>query len=210
MLIECGIRYKDIQKALNFDTTHIEGCLVTHEHQDHAKAMQDVLNNSIEVYTSKGTAEAIGINHYRLNEIQARKTVRIGTWKVMPFEVEHDAKEPFGYLIENQEGERLLFATDTYYIKYRFNNINIIAVECNYDEDILDQNIKEGLVPIVMKKRLYKSHFNLENYKEFLRANDLSNLREVHVLHMSRSNGNEKLFKEEIQKITGTPVYIAR
>jgi phosphoribosyl 1,2-cyclic phosphodiesterase len=32
LLIECGIQYKKIQQALNFDLSHIQACLVTHDH----------------------------------------------------------------------------------------------------------------------------------------------------------------------------------
>jgi phosphoribosyl 1,2-cyclic phosphodiesterase len=32
LLIEAGIRVKEIQKALNFDLQRVAGCLVTHQH----------------------------------------------------------------------------------------------------------------------------------------------------------------------------------
>jgi len=82
-------------------------------------------------------------------------------------------------------------------------------VECNYSASILDANIALGKVPQVMKKRLTRSHFSLENVKEFFKANDLSKVEEIHLLHLSDSNSDEALFKEEIMKLTGKPVYIA-
>ncbi|HEM1811409.1 TPA: MBL fold metallo-hydrolase, partial [Listeria monocytogenes] len=53
-----------------------------------------------------------------------------------------------------------------------------------------------------------QSHFSLENVKEFLNANDLSQLREIHLLHISSSNGDPNMFKNEIQALTGVPVYV--
>ena len=103
----------------------------------------------------------------------------------------------------------MLFATDTYFIRYRFNGLNIIAVECNYSEEILKQNIIDGIVPVAMKKRLMQSHFSFENYKEFLKANDLSNVKEIWLLHMSSRNSDAERFKKEIRELTGKPVYIA-
>lgn len=172
-------------------------------------AVNDVLNIGIDCYMSKGTADALEVDHHRVKHVQAKKEIKIGSWKILPFDVEHDVSEPLGYLIQNKEGERLLFATDTYYIKYRFKGVNIVAVECNYSTEILEENILSGKVPVVLRSRLKKSHFSLENYLEFLKSNDLSDVKEIWVLHMSSNNADERIFKEEIQKVTGKPVYIA-
>ena len=32
LIIECGVLFKDIKKALNFDLKSVAGCLITHEH----------------------------------------------------------------------------------------------------------------------------------------------------------------------------------
>lgn len=208
ILIECGIRFRDIQKSLNFKTSGLAGCLVTHEHKDHCAGIKDVLKAGIDCYMSPGTAEAIDIKHHRLKKVAAKKQFRLGTWTVLPFDVQHDVSEPFGFLLMNQEGEKLLFATDTYYIKYKFPGLTHIMVECNYSMDILIQNIVDGLVPKVMKKRLERSHFSLENVKEFLKANDLSKVQEIWLLHLSDNNSDEERFKREIQELTGKLVYV--
>lgn len=203
------MRFQEIQKALKFKVSQLDACLISHEHQDHSKSIKDLLRSGINCYMSQGTKDAIGIDHHRIKIIEPRKQFNVGGWTILPFEVEHDAIEPIGFLIQSKEGEKLLFATDTYYIRYKFKGINIMAVECNYSEEILEQNILDGIVPMVLRKRVKKSHFSLDNYLQFLRANDLSEVREIHVLHMSSSNGDEKLFKKEIQKVAGVPVYIA-
>ncbi|GEN30266.1 phosphoribosyl 1,2-cyclic phosphodiesterase [Cerasibacillus quisquiliarum] len=209
LLLECGINFRDIQIALDFKTSNLAGCLVSHEHKDHSKGIKDVLKAGIDVYTSQGTAEAEGIKHHRLKVIEPKKAFQIGTWKVLSFDVEHDVNEPLGFLFMNQQGEKLLFATDTYYVRYRFKGLTHIMVECNYSMDILNENIESGRVPQLMKKRLVKSHFSLENVKEFLKANDLSRVQEIHLMHLSDSNSDEERFKREIQELTGKPVYIA-
>lgn len=209
LLIECGIRYKEIQRMLNFKTTNIAGCLITHEHQDHCKGLSEVMKAGIECYMSEGTAAAVGAQGHRVNCVQSRKQFQLGTWTILPFDVQHDVAEPLGFLVANQEGEKLLFASDTYYIKYRFQGLTHIMVECNYSLKILNENILNGKVPAVMKKRLLKSHFNLENVKDFLRANDLSKVQEIWLLHLSDSNSDEELFKKEIMALTGKMVKVA-
>lgn len=209
LLLECGIKFKDIQKALKFKTSNLAGCLISHEHKDHSKALRDVLKAGIDVYTSQGTIDQEGIEHHRLKPIKAKQQFKIGTWSILPFDVQHDVAEPLGFLLMNQQGEKLVFATDTYYVKYKFKGLTHIMIECNYSLDILNENIESGRVHPAMKRRLIKSHFSLENVKEFLKANDLSKLQEVHLLHLSDSNSNEEQFKKEIQELTGKPVYVS-
>lgn len=209
LLIECGINFRDIQIALNFETSNIAGCLVSHEHKDHSKGIKDVLKAGIDVYTSQGTIDSEGIDHHRLKIIKAKEQFQVCTWTILPFEVEHDAAEPLGFLLQSTNGGKLLFATDTYYVRYKFRGLTHIMVECNYSLDILNENIDKGLVHPAMKKRLLKSHFSLENVKEFLKANDLSKVQEIRLMHLSDTNSDEKRFKHEIQALTGKPVYIA-
>lgn len=208
LLLECGIPYKDIQKYLNFRVSEIAGCLITHEHKDHSKAIKDIMKAGIDCYMSQGTAETLGISGHRANIIKAKQQFRIGTWAVLPFDTQHDAAEPLGFLLVNQDGEKLLYATDTYFIRYRFQGLTHIMIEANYSLDILKRNVEAGAVPKALKNRLLKSHFSLENVKKFLQANDLSKVQEIWLLHMSNGNSDSERFKREIQEITGKMVFI--
>jgi phosphoribosyl 1,2-cyclic phosphodiesterase len=210
LLLECGISVKQIRRGLGFGLTNVAACLVSHEHQDHAKAVADVLRAGVEVYTSPGTIKALGLEHHRLRPVRAKETFKVGTWTVRAFETQHDAQEPLGFLLHSRaSNERLLYATDTYYIRYKFPGLTHIMVECNYAADILEANVKRGSVPEVLKKRLLTSHFSLDNVKEFLKANDLSQVREIWLLHLSDGNSDEERFKQEVMQLTGKPTYIA-
>lgn len=210
LLLECGIPYKKIQEGLEFKLSEIEGCLITHEHQDHCKAVNKVARAGIDCYLSPGTIGALNINHHRIRSITPKEPEVIGSWIVKPFEVQHDANDPIGFLLWSKNtGDKLVYITDSYYSKYVFNEPNYIMIECNYSEEILDKNIAAGRVPAVQKKRLLQSHFSLENVKDFLKSNDLSEVREIHLLHLSDRNSNAKLFKKEIQELTGKMVRVA-
>ncbi|CAI8942186.1 MBL fold metallo-hydrolase [Bacillus sp. IT-13CA1] len=208
LLLECGISFKQMQKSFQFKMSQFAGCLVSHEHGDHCKGIKDVLKAGIDCYMSSGTAEAIGISHNRIKPVPVKQPFKVGSWSIMPFDVQHDVAEPYGYLLANQDGDKLLFATDTYYIRYKFPGLTHIMVECNYSIDILNENIESGRTPAFMKKRLLRSHFSLENVKEFLKANDLRKVQEIWLLHLSDSNSDEQLFKNEIAKLTGRVVYV--
>ncbi|MDT8980013.1 MBL fold metallo-hydrolase [Paenibacillus sp. chi10] len=210
LLLEAGLRFKDIQRALEFRLSDIAGCLVSHDHGDHSKSIKDLMKAGINVYTGQGTTEALGLSGHRIRPVAARQQFTIGTWTILPFEVEHDAAEPLGFILANRSGDKLLFATDTYYIRYRFAGLTHIMIECNYSIKILRENIAAGRVPAVMKNRLLRSHFSLENIKEFIRANDMRRVQEIWLLHLSDKNSDEELFKSEIQALTGKQVMIAR
>ena len=207
LLLEVGIKLNKIK----CDWQSIDGCLITHEHGDHSKYANELLKTtSIDIFTSIGTQEALKLPTYRVNCLEPLKQKQIGNWSIIPFPTEHDAVEPFGYLIHSSKtNEKLLFATDTYYIRYKFKGITHLMIECNYALDILNENVKNGRIGAYLKNRVLKSHFSLENVKEFIKATDLSELKEVWLLHLSDSNSNAERFKKEIQAITGTPVYIA-
>ncbi len=209
LLLECGIPYKEIQKAFNFRVSEIAGCLVSHEHQDHAKAIKDIMKAGIDCYMSRGTAEALGLSGHRVHIIKAKQQFRIGTWTILPFETQHDAAEPLGFLLANRDGDKMLYATDTYYIRYRFQGLTHIAVECNYSLDILRANVEAGMVEPALKNRILKSHFSLENVKKFLLANDLSKVQEIWLLHLSDGNSDAAGFKKAIQAATGRMVTVA-
>lgn len=209
LLLECGIPFREIRRRLDFRTSDIAACLLSHEHIDHSRAVKDVLRAGIDVYTSSGTMEGINISHHRLKRLEAKIAVKIGTWRVLPFEIEHNANEPLGFLLASATGEKVLFATDTYYIRYRFKGLTHIMIECNYSLDVLRENVAAGVVPRMLARKVLRAHFSLENVKDFFLANDLSTVQEIWLIHLSDRNSDAERFKREIQAVTGKPVYIA-
>lgn len=209
LIIECGISCKDIIKGLNFNIKNVIGCLVTHEHKDHSKVIGDLIKNGVEIFTSKGTIEALKLTGHRINIIESEKQFQLGEFTILPFQTQHDAAEPLGFLIQHKDIGKLLFATDTYYIEYKFKGLNHIFVECNYSAEILQENVDQGIVPYILRNRLLKSHFSLANFKEFLKASDLTEVQEVVLLHLSSNNSSSKEFKEEIERHTGMLIYVA-
>ena len=210
LLIECGIRIDKIAKAIPVNLTELNGCLISHEHKDHSLSASKLLRYC-HIFASKGTLEELSIESYKYkqHEIKHNQALRIGTFAVIGFNVQHDAKEPLGYLIYSEATkEKLLFATDTFYIQSKFAKLNYIMIECNYAKEILKKNIDGGKIPKVVANRLFSSHFELENVKEFLKANDLSQVKAIYLMHLSDGNSDEIRFKHEIMALTGKPVIV--
>lgn len=208
LLLEAGIPWKKILKGLNYDLSNVLACLVSHEHQDHSKAINDVLKAGIDVYTSKGTAEALNVKHYRLNTVKSKDQFQIGDFLVLPFNTEHDAAEPLGFLIKYQNN-KLLFATDTFYLRYKFLGLTHIAIECNYVRSVMEDMLDQGLVDINRVARTMKSHMSLEHLIDFLKANDLNNVQELYLLHLSDDNSNIDIIKNEVRKVYNGNLIIA-
>lgn len=209
LLLECGIPYKEIQRAIQFKIAEIAGCLITHEHKDHCKSIKEMMKSGIDCYLSQGTATALGASGHRLKITKAKEQFKIGTWTVLPFDIQHDCAEPLGFLLADSTGEKLLYATDTYYIKYKFNGLTHVLIECNHSYKIINENVEAGFLSWSMRQRLIQSHFSLENVKKFLMANDLSKVQGIWLIHLSAGNSNADQFKQEIKEVTGKPVYIA-
>lgn len=210
LLIEAGVKIQEIKKALDFNISKIVGCIVSHEHQDHCKAINDILRLGITCYSGFKTLSYLNCdNIHNQMTIASRQTVKIGNFKVMAFDVKHDAVEPLGYLIEHEECGRVLFLTDTYYCKYTFPGLNNILIEANYSKEIIDKKYGPDSDKEFLRNRILKSHFSLENCIDMLKANDLSAVNNIVLIHLSDTNSNEKQFQKEVFEATQKNVSVA-
>ena len=206
VMLDCGLPYNRIQKLTGFILP--DAVFVTHEHQDHVKAAKDFMKRGVDIYTSAGTAEVENLEGHLLHIVKNRQSVSIDGIVVSAFDTQHDATEPLGFLLDDGE-DRLLYATDTYYLHYRFPGLTKIMVEANYCNEILTENLRYGKLPKTLERRLRESHFSLENLKKFFLANDLSKVKEIWLIHLSKGNADPVMFKREIEALTGKPVYVA-
>lgn len=209
LLLEAGLPIATISKAVSF--TGLQACLVTHEHKDHAKSALDIARRGIHVITSPGTARIMKLMHPFVYTMKAGQTMRVGDWDIIAFDTRHDAEEPLGFLIRYRPtGETLVYATDTYYLRYRFPGTHYWIVECNYIDEILQEQLEDGCLPEQpMVTRLRKSHMSLSRLIDALKANDLSKTRKIVLVHLSESRSDERVMVEEIQKATGKPTVAA-
>jgi len=205
LLIEAGIPIKQLREKLKFGLSGLAGCLISHEHGDHSKAVKDLLKAGVDCYMSNGTAKTLGVeNHHRVNIIEKYNKTVISQWTTIPFPLAHDAVEPCGFFIMC-DGERFLFAPDTGMIQDRFSQVNIIAIECNHIEEKLSGNILNGSIPTAAGRRTRRNHMSLERVATMLKSNDLSQCRQIYLLHLSNSNSDERNMINEVQKATGIP-----
>lgn len=211
LLLDAGIPYRKIQEALDFKVSELGGCLLTHVHGDHCKAVPDLMKAGINVYASRESWAAypakIALSH-RAQIVDPLQQLEVAGWQVMPFGVVHDCPGTLAYLIDGGGG-RGLYLTDSMYSPYRFDGLTHIFIEANFSTDIIRQNARDGSIDRERYKRTMRSHMSLDVVLDFLRANDLSKVTEIWLLHLSDANSSEEEFKSAVQKVAGKPVYIA-
>lgn len=208
LIIEGGVNLKEVKKALKFDISKVCGIIISHEHGDHAKYAKDYLKSGIKVYATKGTLEQIGCNIN--NSVSYDFEKKIGIFKILPFKVIHDASEPCGYLINHPECGNVFFATDTHYLPNRYLGLNNIIVEANYSKEILSNRLNKGDINISVYNRVLSSHMEINTTLNFIKANDLSKITNIVLIHLSDSNSNEAEFKTSVENLIGKLVYVAK
>jgi phosphoribosyl 1,2-cyclic phosphodiesterase len=211
LIIECGVKIMDIKTALNFSFAKVAGALVTHGHGDHACSILEVTKMGVPVYTSRGTIRHLGlsVNHHRLVTIQAGQVFQVGKFKVIAFPLEHDVPEPLGFIINHAETGNVLFITDSYYVKDTFKNIHNVIIEANFSQEIIDKKVAAGATLEFLRNRIFKSHMSLDTCKATLKANDLSKVHNIVLIHLSDSNSDAAQFKSVIEGATGKKVHVA-
>ena len=209
LLLDAGIPIKALRVKCGFSLSRLDGCLITHCHADHSKAAKDLARAGVDIYTSAGTIAACGLSGHRIKPVKAITPFTVGSFVVLPFDVQHDAPEPLGFLIESKRtDEKLVYFTDTYYLKYRFTGLTHIMAECNHDKQSIERAVREEYTPVERLARLYKSHMSLEHLQEVLAANDLSAVKQIYLLHLSANNSDAERYRRVIQEQTGVEVYV--
>jgi len=202
LAVEAGVKFNKVKKVLDFNLNSIVGCIVSHEHGDHAKCVGDFINACIPCYMSQGTKHALGFSSsYWAKGLLPFEQVVINGFRVIPFPVQHDAAEPYGYLIRHEECGTVLFATDTHFLKYKFPGLNNVMLECNYSKEILDANFTAGRIDKKRYERTIKSHMSYDNCLLTLQANDLSQVCNILLLHLSDNNSNATEFIHGIERL---------
>lgn len=209
LVIEAGVRFSEVKKALDFNISKIVGCIISHEHQDHAKYAMEYLKAGITVLCSEGTQEKISTGLLQPFKIYHGKKVKIGNFEIMPFDIIHDAAQPFGFIIKHPECGKILFLTDTYYSEYTFKGLNHFLIEANYCQNIIKEKLESGSINLSVKRRIETSHMSIQTTKELLKANDLSRVMSICLIHLSFANSNAQQFKSEVESLTGKMVYVA-
>ena len=212
LALECGCPLHDLKRAVGFDLRRVCGVLLTHEHADHARHAAKYVEAALPLYASQGTLmrlpDEVCTSPYS-HPVRSPRPFSVGRFRVLPFDVRHDAAEPLGFLVSHPEIGALVFATDTRFLPYTFDGVRTWLLECNYDAGLLYENVRRGEVSVAQRVRVIESHMSLDTCREALRANDLTETRRIILIHLSDRNSDAAQFKKTIARATGREVITA-
>lgn len=188
LIIEAGLPFREVKKALDFNIRKIAGVIVSHCHLDHSKYVAEY--------------EKAGIPVFKPYDGMKDMNLKGGAgFKIQAFDLVHDVS-CYGFYISHPDMGHLIYASDTEYIKYRFKGLNHILVESNYSMDLVS-NIPEK------RRHVLTGHMEIGATCEFLKANNNPSLRNVVLLHLSSESADAKDFKARAEKVIDCPVYVA-
>lgn len=146
--------------------------------------------------------ECAGIPIFKPYESETFRQIRnFGSFVIKSFDVVHDVP-CCGFLITHPDMGRLVYVSDTEYVKYRFDRLNHILVEANYSADLIDPDA-------VNRSHVLTGHMELQTTLDFLRANNNPELRNVVLCHLSSSNADSEMFCREAEKAVECDVSVA-
>lgn len=166
LMIEAGLPLPELKKGINFDVENWQGLVVSHSHLDHALSVEKVRRMGIPIFLP-----------YKF-EAKRMRTM-LGDFLIETFPVPHNGIENRGMLIK-ADGQTIAFMVDLEYCPYDFSKtpINVLIVECNYIEDLVDDDI-----PNLRHKVL--GHCELETTIGIIK-NCQKHLRKVFLIHASK------------------------
>jgi len=200
LLLEAGMPYKQFAKAFPGRWLDVIGCLLTHEHGDHAKYVETYLDAGIVINASEGTLNKLNIKSIlKTNRIHGGMIFNLSKdIYVYPFDVKHNAAEPLGFMIVDKgTDESLLFITDSAYLDYSFKDITYYMIECNYIDGIVIQTRMMGGYTAP------KYHMSLDTCIKFLGKCTLTNAKKIILIHLSGVNSDEEKMVHDVWYSTG-------
>lgn len=200
LILECGVQWSEIVKALGYSIDSVSGCLCTHIHKDHSLSIHKLLTFQIPVYSCKDVCE----RHKGVHLLEEGKKYQIGGFRVQPIAVKHNV-ENYAYLIEHPDMGRLVFITDASDFPYKIKDVNHWIIEANYSDEV----IMERLMRNENIRSQSQNHLSIDKCVTVLRQNYTQSLQNVILIHLSDSNSNEKEFAQRIWDEIGIMPFVA-
>ncbi len=208
ILIDIGISFKRVKASLdkeNLTIKDIDAILITHEHDDHVKGLQVLLNKEqINVHIPSKTREYF-ISYKNVHTlIDLEREFVIKDLNIKTIKTSHDSMDSAAFIIKSGTSS-LVYITDTGYINHKYledlKNHNLYVIESNHDEELL----MNGTRPHHLKQRILsdKGHLSNRSMANYLKKMMSEKTSHIILAHLSEDNNEETLVIETIKEVLG-------
>lgn len=206
LLIDAGISATRIRKGLGafgVSPENLDGILLTHEHTDHTAGLVTLEKwYRLPIFSRRATFEQMK-NRSSLPADCFHPffdTFRIGSLRIEPFAIPHDAADPVGYRLCGSQivtlATDLGFVTDR--VQTSIDGSDILVLEANHDPDVL----KHGSYPWALKRRILSNRGHLANVDAAWALVRLQKKpQQVFLAHLSENNNTPELAKKTVDTI---------
>lgn len=187
LLIECGVPFKEVIKALDYDISNIQACITTHAHIDHYGQHKQYEKYAIPIWQAWKFENTINV---------------FGDFVVVSFDVPHDGTENRGFMIRADD-ERIVYVTDCEMCRYVFKTYkpSVLMTECNHEDSLMDTEA-------VKYSHSIRGHMALSTCKDFITANATDALKAVILIHASEDSLDWEKAVKEVQSIVPDTVSV--
>ncbi len=210
-----GVQMEGRLQSRGFSPRDLTAILVSHEHGDHVKGV-GVLSRryGLPVYVNPGTlakaAGQIGSLHSTCL-FECGREFTIGTLKIHPFSISHDAEDPSGFTVAGN-GCKIGIATDlgvaTALVREHLRECRLLVLEANHDPDML----QNGPYPWHLKQRIKSRTGHLSNEDAMALVAELQHETLEHIIlaHLSAENNSpEKAHRKVGEAIRRSGIHLS-
>ena len=200
LILELGVRWKDILSALDYRLDGVTACICSHRHVDHIKSVPNALSYGLPVYSNSDVASI----YPKVKVLEPMKKYKIGIFEVIALPMEHNV-ECYGYVIDHPDMGRLCFYTDTRSFNFKIPHVNFVLGEVNYSDNVILDNLCDGYD----MRSQYDNHMSLDTAISVIHRLYSPELSKVICCHLSDSNADENEIKRHFKSELGMEVEIA-
>lgn len=201
LVLDLGVDWTKTLKALDYNIRDVVGCLCSHVHSDHSKAIPKALKYCLDVYSCQEVCDKFD----GVQLLPKGVKTSIGGFSVQPLAIKHNV-ENYAYIITHEEMGKLVFALDCEVFPYKIRNVNHWVIEANHDFDVMLDNALENNY----SSSASENHLSIDSCLNVLKVNKSDSTLNVVLSHLSDSNSHSRKFirivQEELPLIN---VYIA-
>ena len=204
VLLDAGLSGIEIQRRMasrGLAPENLNAIVVSHEHHDHVNAVGVLARRfGLPVYINARTLQAadrLGALP-RTMDFACGAAFCIGTLRLRPFSISHDAADPVGFTVESN-GRKVAIATDlgvvTAMVREHLRGAHILVLEANHDPDMLINGPYSW--PLKQRIRSRLGHLSNQDTRELLKSVAHPALQHVILAHLSETNNTpHKAFSE--------------